>query len=163
MSRYEADVYVIVWPSWNICVTNDHGYVPLVVKISRSFPHSWLITGFVIRLTRQVHCVVCSSLIYGFWLPLWYFLKMTKSVEKWFRMTVIYRIATCNSPISILLHFIALSWNRHEWGRFGALKSDSTHHFFRHACTKSGSLRFSQFSGCWLILSVYIKIQEQNR
>ena len=37
-----------------------------------------------------------------------------------------------------------------------ALKSDSTHHFFRNACTKSGSLRFSQFSGCWLILSVYI-------
>jgi hypothetical protein len=34
------------------------------------------------------------------------------------------------------------------------LKSDSTHHFFRNACTKS--LRFSQFSGCWLILSVYI-------
>ena len=32
--------------------------------------------------------------------------------------------------------------------RFGALKSDSTHHFFRNACTKSGSLRFSQFSGC---------------
>jgi hypothetical protein len=27
-------------------------------------------------------------------------------------------------------------------------KSDSTHHFFRNACTKSGSLRFSQFSGC---------------
>jgi hypothetical protein len=33
-----------------------------------------------------------------------------------------------------------------ERGRFGALKSDSTHHFFRNACTKSGSLRFSQFS-----------------
>jgi hypothetical protein len=31
-------------------------------------------------------------------------------------------------------------------GRFGALKSDSTHHFFRNACTKS--LRFSQFSSC---------------
>jgi hypothetical protein len=29
-------------------------------------------------------------------------------------------------------------------------------HFFRNACTMSGSLRFSQFSGCWLILSVYI-------
>ena len=29
-----------------------------------------------------------------------------------------------------------------------SLKSDSTHHFFRNACTKSGSLRFSQFSGC---------------
>ena len=30
----------------------------------------------------------------------------------------------------------------------GLVKSDSTHHFFRNACTKSGSLRFSQFSGC---------------
>jgi hypothetical protein len=38
--------------------------------------------------------------------------------------------------------------NRNESGRFGALKSDSTHHFFRNACTKSGLLRFSQFSGC---------------
>jgi hypothetical protein len=46
--------------------------------------------------------------------------------------------------------------SRNESGRFGALKSDSTHHFFRNACTKSGSLRFSQLSGCWLILSVYI-------
>jgi hypothetical protein len=42
--------------------------------------------------------------------------------------------------------------------RYGALKSDSTHHFFRNACTKSGPLRFSQFSGCWLILSVYILV-----
>ena len=41
-------------------------------------------------------------------------------------------------------------------GRFSALKSDSTHHFFRNACTTPGSLRCSQFSGCWLILSVYI-------
>ena len=106
--------------SWNICVTNEHGYVPLVVSTSRSFPHSRLITGFVARLTRRVplveqelltlpehmssppvfsgirvtrslalfvcfvdcclpfctcsfgHYVVCSSSIYGFWLPLWY-------------------------------------------------------------------------------------------
>ena len=35
-----------------------------------------------------------------------------------------------------------------ESGRFGAVKSDSTHHFFGNACTKSGSLQFSQFSGC---------------
>ena len=46
-----------VWPLWNICVTNDHGYVPLVVNTSRSFPHSWLITGFVTRLTRRVPLV----------------------------------------------------------------------------------------------------------
>ena len=43
--------------TWQICVTNDHGYVPLVVNISRSFPHSWLITGFVTRLTRRVPLV----------------------------------------------------------------------------------------------------------
>ena len=45
------------WPLWNICVTNDHEYVPLVVNTSRSFPHSRLITGFVTRLTRRVQLV----------------------------------------------------------------------------------------------------------
>ena len=39
------------WPLCNVCVTNDHGYVPLVVNTYRSFPRSWLITGFVTRLT----------------------------------------------------------------------------------------------------------------
>ena len=34
----------LCWPLWNICVTNDHGFA-LLVSISRSFPHSWLITG----------------------------------------------------------------------------------------------------------------------
>ena len=38
-----------------------------------------------------------------------------------------------------------LALNRNESGRFGALKSVSTHHFFRNACTKSGSLRFHSF------------------
>ena len=42
------------WPLWNICFTNDHGYIPLVVNTSRSFPYSWCITGFVTRLTRRV-------------------------------------------------------------------------------------------------------------
>ena len=96
------------------------GYVPLIVNTSRSFPRSWLTTGFVTRWARWVplleqelhtlpehlssppvfngvhvtrslvlcvcfvdrclsfytfsfgHCVVYSSSIYGFWLPLWY-------------------------------------------------------------------------------------------
>ena len=111
------------WLGWlllDICVTNDHGYVSLVVSTSRAFPHSRLTTRFVTRLTRWVplvqqelltlsehlssppvfswvrvtrscvlyvcfvdrclsfctfsfgHCVVYSSSIYGFWLPLWY-------------------------------------------------------------------------------------------
>ena len=93
---------------------------PRTCSTSRSFPRSWLITGFVTRLKRRVslveqelltlpkhlssppvfngvrvtrslvlyvcfvdrclsfctfsfgNCVVCSSSIYGFWLPLWY-------------------------------------------------------------------------------------------
>ena len=59
--------------------------------------------------------------------------------------------------ISLVNFYSHLSWIC-PCVRFGALKSDSIHHFFRNACTKSGSLRFSQFSGCWLILSVCILV-----
>ena len=131
-----------VWPLWNICVTNDHGYVPLVVHNSRSFPHSWLNTGFIARLTRRVplveqeqlilpgqlssppffsgvrvtrflvlyvclvdrclsfctftfgHCVVCSSSIYGFWLPLWYLQTLLR--------------AACKSPTKTLLYIMTM-------------------------------------------------------
>ena len=41
------------WLLWNTCVTNDHGYVPLVVNTSPSYPNSWLITRFVTRVTRR--------------------------------------------------------------------------------------------------------------
>ena len=74
------------WPLWNICVTNDHGYVPLFVNTSRFFPHSWLITGFVTRLTRRVSlmeqelltlpgfsviCMLCRSLFVLLCLFIW--------------------------------------------------------------------------------------------
>jgi hypothetical protein len=36
---------------------NDHSYVRLVVNTSRSFPHSWFITGFVTRFKRRVPLV----------------------------------------------------------------------------------------------------------
>ena len=45
------------WPLWNVCVKNNHGYVPLVINTSRSFPHSWLINGCVTRLTRRMTLV----------------------------------------------------------------------------------------------------------
>jgi hypothetical protein len=50
-------VTMTISPLWNICVTNDHWYVSLVVSTSRSFPHSRLITGFVNILTRRVPLV----------------------------------------------------------------------------------------------------------
>ena len=58
------------WPLQSICVTNDHGYVPFVVTI-RSFPHSWLITGFLTRrmpLVKQELLALLehlNSLLYG--------------------------------------------------------------------------------------------------
>jgi hypothetical protein len=126
-------------------------YVPLVVNTSRSFRHSWLITRFVIRLTRQVplveqertaypsgapeftlgfsgvrvirsvvlgvyfvdrclsfwsfgHCVVCSSLNYGFWLSLWYLqtLLTKKTYEPRFRLNI------CNQPILMFIICLAI-------------------------------------------------------
>jgi hypothetical protein len=35
-------------------VTNDHEYVLFIVITNRSFPHSWLITWWVTRVTRRV-------------------------------------------------------------------------------------------------------------
>ena len=49
--------------SWLQCAyslsksTKEVYYVPLVVNNYRSFPQSWLITGFVTRLTRRVSLV----------------------------------------------------------------------------------------------------------
>jgi len=42
---------------WNTCVTNHHGYVPLVVSTFRYFSHSWLISDFVTGSTRRVSLV----------------------------------------------------------------------------------------------------------
>jgi hypothetical protein len=49
--------HILSWPLRNICVTSDHGNVPLVVHTSRSFPHSSHITGFVTRALRRVPLV----------------------------------------------------------------------------------------------------------
>jgi hypothetical protein len=57
------------------------------------------------------------------------------------------KLLTLLTSLSLYIFTQPEPLNRNESGRFGALKSDSTHHFFRNACTKSGSLRFSQFFG----------------
>ena len=47
-----------VWADrYGMSITNDHKYVPLIAKTSRSFPHSLLITGFVTRVRRRVPLV----------------------------------------------------------------------------------------------------------
>ena len=61
------DSFTVATMTWlivtNICVTNDHGYVLLVVSTPRSFPRSRLITGFVTRETRLVPLVEQELLI----------------------------------------------------------------------------------------------------
>jgi hypothetical protein len=42
---------------YGISVTNDHRHVPLVINISWSFPHWWIITGFVTRSTQWLPLV----------------------------------------------------------------------------------------------------------
>ena len=49
--------HILSWPLRNICVTSDHGNVPLVVRTSQSCPHSSHITGFVTRAMRGVSLV----------------------------------------------------------------------------------------------------------
>ena len=44
-------------PCLCVCVKHDHAYVPLLVHTCRSFSHSWIIIGFVSRLTRRVSLV----------------------------------------------------------------------------------------------------------
>ena len=41
-----------------LCHKWPQPYAPFVIDISRSFPHSWLITGFVTRVPRRVPLVV---------------------------------------------------------------------------------------------------------
>ena len=41
-------------PLRSICVTKDHVCFLLVANTIRSFPHSWLVTGFVTRVTERV-------------------------------------------------------------------------------------------------------------
>jgi hypothetical protein len=50
-----------------IILSHDHRYVPFVVITILFFPHSWLITGFVTRVTRRVLHVEQELLIQSFY------------------------------------------------------------------------------------------------
>jgi hypothetical protein len=89
-NKYTVTPPRLGWPLWNSCVTNDHGYVPLVLNTSRSFPRSWFITGFVTRLTRRVSLVEQELLIFPehlssprvlSWVPVTCLLECMKNME----------------------------------------------------------------------------------
>jgi len=143
--------YKMTFHTTDILHKYDHGYVPLVVNTSLSFPHSWLIIRFVTRLTRRVplveqellalpehpssppvfsgirvtrslalcvcyvdrclsiytfsfgHCVVCSSSIYGFYIPFWYL------------QTQLLTIVFCTTGIKKILQCKCKLKNVHWW------------------------------------------------
>ena len=70
-------------------------------------------------------------------------------VLRWLLLYLIFPVL-----LKMLLYWQPESFNRNGSRRFGAVKSDSTHPFFGNVCTNSVPLQFSQFYGCWLILSV---------
>jgi hypothetical protein len=97
------------------------------------------------------HCVVCPS-IYRFWLPPFGIFKLflylsdkKKRTEISNQTDTLYKLNSCKLFGDELILFLRIHL---IWIMKRKLK-----HF---TSTKSGSLRFSQFSGCWLILSVYI-------
>ena len=90
----------------------------------------------------SVSCFVCP---FSFW-PLY---CLSKTCSLWLPVSYFHNLSKS------LLFFLLLLLLLRGWiGRFGVVKSYSNLHFFGDACTKSGPLRFFQFSGCWLILSV---------
>jgi hypothetical protein len=88
----------------------------------------------------------------------WFKKKKQKNI--WISFLNANRHLTFNTSLGLTILFclssICIQCSPLASGRFGDVKSYSTHHFFGNTCTKSGSLRFSQFSDCWLILFVYI-------
>ena len=120
---------------WIICVTNDHIYVLFVVITFWVFPHSWIITWFVKRVTQQVSHVeqelhtlpghmsslhadfseldVARSLMFCVvfcrLLPVLLLLAIVFSVLHWF-MTLI-------TPLSIFKHFINDSSECYWWSK----------------------------------------------
>jgi hypothetical protein len=68
------------------------------------------------------------------------------------------RLLGAFTSISFLTIIVHLLWPTFQnVCPMSSVKSDSTHHFVGNACTKSGSLRFSQFSVVkWFYLFVFL-------
>jgi hypothetical protein len=145
---------IITWDKTVKFANNENGSCLQTTWFHRSVVHCfWKLHGTTIN-TKWKHGYYGFCHVWKLYNPV----KLSQRLELLLMLSCVTSIIQYISPLynSFSLQPIVYRVSRNESGRFGALKSDSTHYFFRNACTKSGSLRFSQFSGCWLILSVYI-------
>jgi hypothetical protein len=82
-------------------------------------------------------------------------IKVMSLYFKLYRSGKLNRLSGAFTSISFLTIIVQLLWTTPQnVCPMSSVKSDSTHHFFGNACTKLGSLRFSQFSDCYMIFSV---------
>ena len=72
-------------------------YIPLIVNTSWSFPHSWLINGFVTRATRHVPHVEKSYLPFRSSLPMCSGVRVARSL--------VFYVMFCRSLFAILSFF----------------------------------------------------------
>ena len=93
----------------NICITNDHRYVPFVVITNRSFPNSWLITGFATRVTRQVSLMEQEVLILPEHLSASYVLSEVRVYSSY--NSIVFVVSSCNI-IEHLKQYIV--WYTHQ-------------------------------------------------
>ena len=57
----EVESFPVATMAW-LTVTHDHGYVLFILITIWSFPHSWLVTGFVTRVTGRISNFLCNVL-----------------------------------------------------------------------------------------------------
>ena len=101
-------------------------------------------------LNTTLYDQVCQWLTAGPWFSP---VSSTKKTDRHDIAEILFKVAL--NTITLILY--QLNFNRNGSGRFGAVKSDSTHNFFGNACTKSVPLQFSPVFRllndfvCWLM------------
>jgi hypothetical protein len=106
-----------------ISVTNDYRYVPLVVNTSQFFPHSWLNTGFVTRLTRRMIPVEQELLTLPKHLnslPVFSGVHVTRSLVLYvclaIMLSVLHRFMNSDYPFGIFKLFLRNQYILLAWG-----------------------------------------------
>jgi hypothetical protein len=90
----------------NINKTNNHLCVCFVDRCLSLCPFSF------------GHCVVCSSSIYVFWLPLWHLQTLLAPLKTWSELGCSVRVSSsCSTSGTRLVNLVTNPVISHEWGK----------------------------------------------